>query len=311
MTITDHQRPGHGGDAVGRVLLSFPTRIELATKDEMSSPRSWVQIARTGSFVSSRYGAFSITHDDLATMLRNFKEITPKAPTELPVDFDHLSIDPKRPGDGIAAGWMKKLELREHGDELWAEVEWTPDGAQRIANREYKFVSPTFVKDHVHKDGTKIGTTLLAAAVTNHPFLEGMQALTLYSMSAMGDLAFNADAVAHPALPQEHVMNKSTTTLLALAQNYARANNCSLSQAVIRISKDRPELTAAYRDEIGASAEPPKPEPVISLRNHAEASGELLALANAIAKDRHISLSEAVKEAGRRRPDLGAAWERG
>src|SRR5690606_25528721 len=42
---------------------------------------------------------------------------------------------------------------------------------------------------HTHKDGRKIGTTLLAAAITNHPFLEGMQALTLYSFGAMGDLA--------------------------------------------------------------------------------------------------------------------------
>jgi hypothetical protein len=58
-----------------------------------------------------------------------------------------------------------------------------------IENRAYRFVSPSFVKDHTHKDGRKIGTTLLAAAITNHPFLEGMSALTLYSFSAMGDLA--------------------------------------------------------------------------------------------------------------------------
>jgi phage I-like protein len=84
---------------------------------------------------------------------------------------------------------MKRLELRNNGDELWAEVEWTDDGAERIRKKEYRFISPSFVKDHVHKDGRKIGTTLLAAALTCHPFLEGMQALTLYSFSAMGDLA--------------------------------------------------------------------------------------------------------------------------
>ena len=46
-------------------------------------------------------------------------------------------------------------------------------------------MSPSFVKDHVHKDGKKIGTTLLAAAITNHPFLEGMRAITLYNFIAM------------------------------------------------------------------------------------------------------------------------------
>ena len=68
-------------------------------------------------------------------------------------------------------------------------TEWTPDAATSIEKKESRFVSPSFVKDHTHKDGTKIGTTLLAAAITNHPFLEGMKALTLYSFSAMGDLA--------------------------------------------------------------------------------------------------------------------------
>ena len=172
------------------VILSFPSLLNLADiKGDPAAKRSWVQLAKTGSFVSNRYGKFAITKDDLTQMYRNFNEVTPKAPTELPIDYDHLSMDPKKPGDGIAAGWLKGLELREDGDELWGEVQWTPDGATRIANQEYRFVSPSFVKDHTHKDGKKIGTTLLAAAITNHPFLEGMRALTLYNFSAHGDLA--------------------------------------------------------------------------------------------------------------------------
>lgn len=129
-------------------------------------------------------------------MLKNFNDITPKAPTELPVDFDHLSMDPRKPGDGIAAGWMKQLELRDGGDTLYAEVEWTPTAAKQIAEKEYRFVSPSFVKDHIHKDGSKIGTTLLAAAITNHPFLEGMASLTLHNLSMMGELS--ADVLANP-----------------------------------------------------------------------------------------------------------------
>jgi phage I-like protein len=175
--------------SIDRVILSNPTRLDVsAFGNSTTAPRSWVQLARTGSFTSNRYGKFSITTDDLKTMLHNFKNVTPAAPTELPVDYDHLSMDPKKPGDGAAAGWMKKLELRDGGETLWAEVEWTPDGASRIRNREYRFVSPSFVKDHVHKDGTKIGTCLLAAAITNHPFLEKMAALTLYSLHTFGDL---------------------------------------------------------------------------------------------------------------------------
>lgn len=176
---------------LNRVILSLPSLVSLATTkaDTADAPRSWIQLAKTGTFHSSRYGRFSITRDDLAQMLHNFRNVTPAAPTELPIDYDHLSMDPKRPGDGKAAGWLKNVELRAEGEELWGEVEWTPEAADLIQNRAYRFVSPSFVKDHTHKDGRKIGTTLLAAAITNHPFLESMQALTLYSFSAMGDLA--------------------------------------------------------------------------------------------------------------------------
>lgn len=176
---------------LNRVILSLPSLVSLAaTKaDTADAPQSWIQLAKTGTFHSSRYGKFSITRDDLAQMLHNFNEVTPQAPTQLPIDFDHLSMDPQKPGDGKAAGWLQRVELRADGDELWGEVEWTPEAANLIQNRAYRFVSPSFVKDHTHKDGRKIGTTLLAAAITNHPFLEGMQALTLYSFSAMGDLA--------------------------------------------------------------------------------------------------------------------------
>jgi hypothetical protein len=169
-----------------RVILNWPTALDL--KDEAgAAPRSVIQVAKTGSFVSKRYGKFSITREDLAQILHNFNNVTPKAPTLLPVDWDHLSMqESARPGDGAAAGWMKRLELRDGGDTLWAEVEWTPKGAEAIKNREYQFVSPSFVKDHTHKDGRKIGTTLLAAAITNHPFLEGMQALTLHTPAIAG-----------------------------------------------------------------------------------------------------------------------------
>jgi hypothetical protein len=176
---------------LAHVILSqpspLPTLMAPATED---APTSWIQIARTGEFTSSRYGKFAITTADLRSMHANFTTGKfPEPPTRVPIDYDHLSMAPKQPGDGIAAGWIKNLELRQGNTELWGEVAWTADAARRIAAREYQFVSPSFVKDHTSNTGEKLGTTLLAAAITNHPFLQGLQALTLYSCSAMGDLA--------------------------------------------------------------------------------------------------------------------------
>lgn len=192
-----------------RVLLSSPSLLPaLEPAATPTTPAtSWIQVAKTGTFVSNRYGTFAITPEDLVQMAFNFQHITPASPTQLPIDYDHLSMEPKKPGDGVAAGWMEELQLRHGGSELWARVSWTPQAADAIRAGAYKFVSPSFVKDYTHKDGRHIGCTLLAAAVTNHPFLEGMSALTLYNFSTMGDLAMQQtpDRPVHLAEQQQWV----------------------------------------------------------------------------------------------------------
>jgi hypothetical protein len=221
-------------DTIDRLILSAPSLLTTETAD---TPRSWIQLARTGSFVSNRYGNFAITRDDLRQMLHNFREVTPKAPTELPIDYDHLSMDPKRPGDGAAAGWLKQVELRHDGDELWGEVAWTPEAADFIKSGAYRFVSPSFVKDYTYKDGRKIGTTLLAAAITNHPFLEQMAALTLYNFSAMGDLA---------------LMTAEETTVQHLAESGQRVSFVDDPKLVPEVSDDERRQTFIVTATVGA-----------------------------------------------------------
>ena len=70
---------------VSRVILSLPSLVSLATTTaETDAPRSWIQLAKTGAFHSTRYGKFSITRDDLAQMLTNFRTVTP------PYDFNRV-----------------------------------------------------------------------------------------------------------------------------------------------------------------------------------------------------------------------------
>jgi hypothetical protein len=192
--------------AWGPLSVPMPLTLSAAGSGGDTQRRSWIQLIKTGTFQSARYGEFGISSDDLRRMLHNFRHITPIAPTELPVDYDHLSMQPVHPGDGKAAGWLKAVELRGQDDELWGLVEWTPDAARQIANREYQFVSPSFAKDHVHNDGRRIGPTLLAAAITNHPFLQGMAALTLSRRAALphsgGPHMFEDDKRSSPSRPE-------------------------------------------------------------------------------------------------------------
>lgn len=152
----------------------------------------WFQLAKTGVFYSPEYGKFSITSKDLATMYRNFKTITPVAPTQLPIDYDHFSDDPEahNPGDAKASGWVLDLQLRAGGDELWCLPKWTKPAARLIANGEYRFVSPFFMTNYLDKaSGKKVGPTLKAVAITNRPFLEGMQEIPAPHIAASESIA--------------------------------------------------------------------------------------------------------------------------
>lgn len=171
-------------------IISFVTRLNtkaLSTTEAGAPASSWNQVAVVGQYVSSLYGEFSITEADLQQMLDNFQSGRyPVPPTEICMDYDHLSMQPPAAGDGKAAGWFKQVELRAQGQELWARVDWTEAGASAIKSLEYRFVSPTFHKAFVTNTGENIGCTLLGAAITNQPFLQGMDPLSIAASRRLG-----------------------------------------------------------------------------------------------------------------------------
>ena len=89
------------------------------------------------------------------------------------IDYEHqtmLTADNGQPAP--AAGWFSKLEWRDTG--LHAiDVRWTERASQMIAGEEYKYISPVFTYDR------KTGAikSLLNAALTNNPALDGMEAV--------------------------------------------------------------------------------------------------------------------------------------
>jgi hypothetical protein len=180
---------------IDNVRLSFDPFVfadefaQLAADADAAARTRDVQVCVTGTFQSARYGKIEISESDLDSMIANFNQHYPIPPTELSTDYDHLSLDPKQHGDGRASGWYRKLFKKRAAAgkvELWGTIEWTPIAAQAIKNKEYRFFSPTFVKQHVTNLGKKIGATLLGGALTNRPFLQGMAAVTL---SQSGEVA--------------------------------------------------------------------------------------------------------------------------
>jgi Mu-like prophage I protein len=140
------------------------------------APSSWVQCGKIGNFFSKRYKKFEITEQTLQELASNFDG-------EIVADYDHYSTLPleKRPAPdaGVAAGWVKKVEQR--GNTFWAFVEWTKKAAQQIREKQFRYISPTYDPVAVSSEGEPrpIGAKLLAIALTNQPFLTGMQAVSL------------------------------------------------------------------------------------------------------------------------------------
>jgi phage I-like protein len=130
----------------------------------------WLQVAEAGEWYNPRYGEVPITLDDLATMFSNFKSgLHPPAPQELPFDYEHLSFKPdRRPGDGVASGWIKDLQLRKAGTELWALVDFTEPAKEKLRKKEYKGISPVIAPNWTAHGGKEIGPTLLGGALTNY-----------------------------------------------------------------------------------------------------------------------------------------------
>lgn len=67
-----------------------------------------------------------------------------------------------------AAGWIDPATMRVEGGFLVADVDWTERGAESVAAREVRYISPAFIPD----DETRIVLQFTSAALTNMPALQ-------------------------------------------------------------------------------------------------------------------------------------------
>jgi phage I-like protein len=146
---------------------SVPISIKLdeSTPEKKPIPKR-IQVMRCGKFCSDEYGEFEITPAHLLSMKKNFEENV--RGIDLAVDYKHEAED-------IAAGWFKDIFLSEDGKELWAEVEWTPNGEKVLSDKEFRYISADFHFDFTHNETKqKHGPTLFGAGLTNRPFIKNM-----------------------------------------------------------------------------------------------------------------------------------------
>lgn len=95
--------------------------------------------------------------------------------TDLPIDYEHQTLGGEwssPSGQAPAAGWIKSIEI-EPGNGIFARVEWTPNAAEMIGKREYRYLSPV-VKV---REKDKKATGLHSCGLTNKPAIIDMKPL--------------------------------------------------------------------------------------------------------------------------------------
>jgi phage I-like protein len=100
--------------------------------------------------------------------------------TDIPIDYEHQSLGgayASPTGQAPAAGWIRSLEVvsesktNEGETGLFAEVEWTAAAREKLAAREYRYLSPVVI---VRKADRRV-VALHSAALTNKPAIPGMR----------------------------------------------------------------------------------------------------------------------------------------
>jgi phage I-like protein len=145
------------------------------------SKSAWIHIAPFGKWEGHESGDFIIDNKIVDKVIANYdRQVSPSM-----VDYEHDSLDGRKTGPKLAAGWVQKLAKRDDG--LWALVEFNPRAIGYIQSGEIKFVSPAIdFRSKDRKTNKSIGPELINIALTNMPFLDGLTPIKLTRFN-MGD----------------------------------------------------------------------------------------------------------------------------
>ncbi len=148
-------------------LVDLTDEANLA--EWVDDTRIWLQAFPLGNYKHPRHGKI---HVDEARVQHYTEQVnTGIRGQDLDINYDHTV--------GKAAGWIEKAANRGK-DGLWLLVNLTEAAAKSVKSREYRYFSPEFVNLWEHPLSKIVfNDVLLGGALTNRPFLKGIQPLTL------------------------------------------------------------------------------------------------------------------------------------
>lgn len=135
---------------------------------------------------------YSVTASDLRDIVANFR----RRKADVVVDYEHSTLSQ----DGQpkpTAGWLKRIEDEPDArGVLWGHVEYTPEGAQHVAAKDYKYVSPVIEWGRRDKTtGQQAGAMLTSLALVKQPLFESLPELPLVASDSEGWVFDRGDAI--------------------------------------------------------------------------------------------------------------------
>lgn len=272
--------------------------VVIEMKSAETETPIWIQVAKQGAFRGHAAGHFKMDAGTFTEIIANFNA---QANKFIPVDFEHASE--QHPTEGSiphtgapAQGWITALELRADGN-LWGLVTWGDIARGYIKKGQYKFLSPAIVfgaKDRV--TGKPVGARLSSVALTNNPFLDGMQPVAAKRNDAVGVVDMTALTAIREALELPTYVNEgvllSTLSSLEVGEGQVGAADVRTRAAKLRESLRLP-LTMSSKDVFNqariacGAITPPAPLPVVT-KEPATAEGSIN-MAGEDKKDTEIS----------------------
>lgn len=189
-----------------------------------------ISVLPLGHVVSSK-GEFNVDEESL----REMKAQIAQRGVDVVVDYEHQTL---KGVQAPAAGWVKELKLED--GHIKALVEWTPQAAEYLKNKEYRYLSPVI---NVRKtDGKAIG--LHSLALTNTPAIENMPSIVNSSTFEGGQ-------------EQMEIMKK-------IAQLLGLGEDATEDQIIEALGKMLDEVKSLKDAAAGGGAQPAEDEKVVA-----------------------------------------------
>jgi hypothetical protein len=143
-------------------VLNYVDLVKLSADGKTSV----IEIVKVGKIYGRR---ITITEKDIDDYIANFEKKVYR--TDLQVNLGHNR-------EGEAAGWIKRL-YKVNGV-LFAEVEWTPLGVEKVSSKQFRYTSSELAQSYVDPvTGAETKNVLIGVALTNIPQVKGMAPVSL------------------------------------------------------------------------------------------------------------------------------------